>query len=435
MKTFAIHTLGCKVNTYESEAIARTFEAHDYRKVNFKDNADVYIINTCTVTNTGDSKSRQMIRRAIRRNPNAIICAVGCYTQVSPKDIENIEGVDIILGTKYKHQLVDLVEEYQKTNMKIKKIDNIMKEKEFEELEVDVFTENTRAFLKIQDGCNKFCTYCIIPYARGIVRSRKPESVLKQAQLLVDNGFVEIVLTGIHTGAYGIDLQDYDFSMLLYDLCTKVKGLKRLRISSIEINQITSEMIHLMKSNKIIVDHLHIPLQSGCDSVLKRMKRHYTLEQYEDKIQQIRNELGDIAITTDVIVGFPQESNEEFNQTYEFIQKMQYSMLHVFPYSKRKNTPAANMNGQVDEQIKNERVKQLMELSNDLHLKYASKFIGKELDIIFEEEFDDQRLVGHCSNYLKVNVKAPKYLIGKVCSIVITDVNKFGIQGELIGEY
>lgn len=432
MKTFAIHTLGCKVNTYESEAIVRLFEAHDYHKISFKEVADVYVINTCTVTNTGDSKSRQIIRRAIRKNPEAVVCVVGCYAQVAPGDIEAIEGVDIILGTQFRHQIVDLVEDHIKSKQRITKISDVMKEKEFEELDVDVFTENTRAFLKIQDGCNNFCTYCIIPYARGLVRSRKPESVLKQAQTLVDHGFVEIVLTGIHTGAYGIDLDHYRFYDLLVDLVEKTKGLKRLRISSIEINQITEEVIDLIKNNPIIVDHLHVPLQSGSDGVLKRMRRKYTCAQYLEKIEQIRSVLPDIALTTDVIVGFPQETQEEFDETYAFIKQIGYSELHVFPYSKRRNTPAAVMDGQVDETVKNERVKALIDLSKQLHVNYAKRFIDKTVDVIFEEAFDEDRLIGHAGNYLKVIAKADPKWIGQVVPVTIKEVSVLGITGEVL---
>ncbi len=434
MKTFAIHTLGCKVNTYESEAIARLFEAHDYHKVNFKEKADVYVINTCTVTNTGDSKSRQMIRRAIRKNESAVVCVVGCYAQVAPEDIEAIEGVDIILGTQYRHQIVDLVEEHLQSKQKIKKISNVMKEKEFEELDVDVFKENTRAFLKIQDGCNNFCTYCIIPYARGLVRSRKPESVLKQAQELVDNGFVEIVLTGIHTGAYGIDLENYRFYDLLVDLITKTKGLKRLRISSIEINQITDEIIDLIDRQHIIVDHLHVPLQAGSDSVLKRMRRKYTLAEYYEIIQKIRKVVPQIAFTTDVIVGFPQETDEEFEETVEFIKKIGYSELHVFPYSRRKNTPAASMSGQVDEKVKNERVKRLIDLSKELHQTYAKQFIGKNVEVIFEEPFGEGQLIGHSTNYLKIVAEGSQDLIGQVVLVKVEKVNALGIMGSIVKE-
>ena len=431
MNSFAIHTLGCKVNTYESEAIVRLFEAHDYHKVNFKEVADVYVINTCTVTNTGDSKSRQMIRRAIRKNPEAIVCVIGCYAQVSPEEIERIDGVDIILGTQFRDQLIDLIEQHEKSHLRIKKIANVMKEKEFEELNVDVFTENTRAFLKIQDGCNNFCSYCIIPYARGLVRSRLPERVIEQAQTLVDNGFVEIVLTGIHTGAYGLDLEDYHFYDLLVDLTNKVKGLKRLRISSIEINQVTDQVMDLIMNSAIIVDHLHIPLQSGCDSVLKRMRRKYTCQEYLDKIHYISSQLPNIAITTDVIVGFPQETDEEFETTVDFIKQVGYSQLHVFPYSKRRGTPAATMDGQVDEHVKSKRVKTLIELSNKMHLEYAKRFLNQIVEVIFEEKLDDQTLVGHATNYLKINAIGDDSLIGQVCLVKIKEVNVFGIRGEI----
>ncbi len=434
MKTFAIHTLGCKVNTYESEAIARLFEAHDYHKVNFKEKADVYVINTCTVTNTGDSKSRQMIRRAIRKNENAVVCVVGCYAQVAPEDIEAIEGVDIILGTQYRHQIVDLVEEHLQSKQQIKKISNVMKEKEFEELDVDVFKENTRAFLKIQDGCNNFCTYCIIPYARGGVRSRPKEDVLRQAQELVDRGFVEIVLTGIHTAGYGVDLDNYSFYDLLVDLTTKIKGLKRLRISSIEINQITDEIIDLIDRQHIIVDHLHVPLQAGSDSVLKRMRRKYTLAEYYEIIQKIRKVIPQIAFTTDVIVGFPQETDEEFEETVEFIKKVGYSELHVFPYSRRKNTPAAAMSGQVDEKVKNERVKRLIDLSKELHQTYAKQFIGKNVEVIFEEPFGEGQLIGHSTNYLKIVAEGSQDLIGQVVLVKVEKVNALGIMGSIVKE-
>ena len=317
MKTVAFHTLGCKVNTYESNAMLKIFQDAGYQEVDFKEVADVYVINTCTVTNTGDSKSRQMIRKAIRKNPEAVVCAVGCYSQVAPEDIEQIEGIGIVLGTQYRKEIVDLVEEYQKTNQKIVKVDSVKNLRKFEDLNIDRF-KNTRAFLKIQDGCNNFCTYCIIPYARGRVRSRKPESVLKQAELLVSRGYVEIVLTGIHTAGYGEDLENYSFYDLLVDL-VKIKGLKRLRISSIETSQITDEIIDLIGSNDIIVDHLHVPLQSGCDATLKRMNRKYTTEQYLEKINKIRSYLPNIAFTTDVIVGFPGETDEEFQATYDFI--------------------------------------------------------------------------------------------------------------------
>lgn len=416
MKTVAFHTLGCKVNTYESNAMLKIFQDAGYQEVDFKEVADVYVINTCTVTNTGDSKSRQMIRKAIRKNPEAVVCAVGCYSQVAPEDIEQIEGIGVVLGTQYRKEIVDLVEEYQKTNQKIVKVDSVKNLRKFEDLNIDRF-KNTRAFLKIQDGCNNFCTYCIIPYARGRVRSRKPESVLKQAELLVSRGYVEIVLTGIHTAGYGEDLENYSFYDLLVDL-VKIKGLKRLRISSIETSQITDEIIDLIGSNDIIVDHLHVPLQSGCDATLKRMNRKYTTEQYLEKINKIRNYLPNIAFTTDVIVGFPGETDEEFQATYDFIKKVNYSQLHVFPYSPRKNTPAAKMKDQVNDQVKHQRVERLLELSKQLNYDFAMKQIDKTLKVLFEKRSGDY-LIGHASDYLQVKVKTNENLIGEIVNIKI----------------
>ncbi|WP_027089174.1 tRNA (N(6)-L-threonylcarbamoyladenosine(37)-C(2))-methylthiotransferase MtaB [Thomasclavelia saccharogumia] len=416
MKTVAFHTLGCKVNTYESNAMLKIFNEAGYQEVDFKEAADVYVINTCTVTNTGDSKSRQMIRKAIRKNPQATICVVGCYSQIAPEEIRQIEGVGVVLGTQYRKDIVKYVDEYIKTGQMIVKVDSVMNLRKFEDLNIDRF-KNTRAFLKIQDGCNNFCTYCIIPYARGRVRSRDKDSVLNQAKRLVANGYVEIVLTGIHTAGYGEDLQGYSFYDLLVDL-VKIEGLMRLRISSIETSQISDEIIDLIGSNEIIVDHLHVPLQSGCDATLKRMNRKYTTAQYLEKINKIRSYLPNIAFTTDVIVGFPGETDEEFEQTYNFIKKVNYSELHVFPYSPRKNTPAAKMKDQVKDQIKHERANRLLELSKELNRNFALKQIGKSLKVLFEKREGDY-LIGHASDYLKVKVKTDADLIGEIVDIKI----------------
>ncbi|MCR1961702.1 tRNA (N(6)-L-threonylcarbamoyladenosine(37)-C(2))-methylthiotransferase MtaB [Thomasclavelia cocleata] len=416
MKTVAFHTLGCKVNTYESNAMLKIFNDAGYQEVDFKQMADVYVINTCTVTNTGDSKSRQMIRKAIRKNPQATICVVGCYSQIAPEEIEQIEGVGVVLGTQYRQNIVEYVNEYLKTGKMVVKVDNIMNLKKFEDLNIDRF-KNTRAFLKIQDGCNNFCTYCIIPYARGRVRSRSKDSVLNQASRLVANGYVEIVLTGIHTAGYGEDLEDYSFYDLLVDL-VKIEGLKRLRISSIETSQISDEIIDLIGSNEIIVDHLHVPLQAGCDETLKRMNRKYTTNQYLEKINKIRSYLPNIAFTTDVIVGFPGETDEEFDKTYDFIKKVNYSELHVFPYSPRKNTPAAKMPNQVNDHIKHDRANRLLALSNELNRDFALKQIGKSLKVLFEKR-DGDYLIGHASDYLKVKVKTDRDMIGEIVDIRI----------------
>ena len=428
MKTIAFHTLGCKVNTYESNAMLKIFNEAGYQEVDFKEIADVYVINTCTVTNTGDSKSRQMIRKAIRKNPQATVCVVGCYSQIAPEEIEQIEGVGVVLGTQHRKDIVKYVDEYLKTGKPVIKVDNVMNLKKFEDLNIDRF-KNTRAFLKIQDGCNNFCTYCIIPYARGRVRSRDKDSVLNQAKTLVANGYVEIVLTGVHTAGYGEDLDNYSFYDLLVDL-VKIDGLKRLRISSIETSQISDEIINLIGSNDIIVDHLHIPLQSGCDATLKRMNRKYTTSQYLEKINKIRNYLPNIAFTTDVIVGFPGESDEEFEETYNFIKEVNYSELHVFPYSPRRNTPAAKMKDQVDDKIKHERVNRLLELSKELNRDFALKQIGKTLKVLFEKR-DGDYLVGHASDYLKVRVKTTDNLIGEIVEVKINNYEGI-LEGSVV---
>ena len=428
MKTVAFHTLGCKVNTYESNAMLKIFNEAGYQEVDFKQVADVYVINTCTVTNTGDSKSRQMIRKAIRKNPKATICVVGCYSQTAPDEIEKIEGVGVVLGTQYRSDIVKYVDEHLETGEMVIKVDNVMNLRKFEDLNIDRF-KNTRAFLKIQDGCNNFCTYCIIPYARGRVRSRQKESVLNQAQRLVDNGYVEIVLTGIHTAGYGEDLDDYSFYELLVDL-VKIKGLKRLRISSIETSQISDEIIDLIGSNEIIVDHLHVPLQAGSDATLKRMNRKYTTAEYLEKINKIRSYLPNIAFTTDVIVGFPGETDEEFEETYNFIKQVNYSELHVFPYSPRKNTPAAKMKDQVNDQIKHERANRLLQLSKELNHEFALKQIGKTLKVLFEKR-DGEYLIGHAGDYLKVKVKTADNLIGEIVTIKIDKYDEI-LEGRVV---
>lgn len=433
MKKVAFLTLGCKVNTYESEAMLKLFEADGYQEVDFKQEADVYVINTCTVTNTGDSKSRQMIRKAVRNNPEATVCVVGCYSQVASEDVASIDGVGVVLGTQYRNKIVDFVNEYHQTGKPVIHVDDVMKLSRFEDLDINEFSKNTRAFLKIQDGCNNFCTYCIIPYARGKMRSRKPESVIEQAQSLVNHGFVEIVLTGIHTAGYGQDLEGYSFYDLLVDLTTKVKGLKRLRISSIEMSQVTQEIIDLIATSPIIVDHLHIPIQAGCDATLKRMNRHYTTQEFGMKLKELRKKLPSISVTTDVITGFPGETDEEFNQTYNWIKEMHFNQLHVFPYSRRKGTPADRMKGQVDGNIKHERVKKLMELSHELQREFASWQIGKDLEVLIEERHDDY-MVGHASNYLKVKVDLPDSSIGHIYRVHIESQDDTELIGSVVSE-
>ncbi|MCY1048903.1 tRNA (N(6)-L-threonylcarbamoyladenosine(37)-C(2))-methylthiotransferase MtaB [Mammaliicoccus sciuri] len=432
MATVAFHTLGCKVNHYETEAIWQLFKENDYERVDFETNADVFIINTCTVTNTGDKKSRQVIRRAIRKNPDAVVCVTGCYAQTSPAEIMAIPGVDIVVGTQDRHKLISYIEDYKQSRQPINGVGNIMKNRKYEELEVPYFTDRTRASLKIQEGCNNFCTFCIIPWARGLMRSRDPEQVVSQATTLVNSGYKEIVLTGIHTGGYGEDLKDYNLAQLLRDL-EQVENLERIRISSIEASQLTDEVIDVIDKSTKVVRHLHIPLQSGSDTVLKRMRRKYTMAHFSERLQKLHKALPGLAVTSDVIVGFPGETEEEFQETYDFIVKHQFSELHVFPYSMRTGTPAARMTDQIDEEVKNERVHRLIELSNQLAKDYASKFDQTVLEVIPEEKGStDGELVGYADNYMKIGFEGDESLIGELVKVKVVTPGYPINKGKLV---
>lgn len=420
------------MNHYETEAIWQLFKEEGYDRVEYDSISDVYVINTCTVTNTGDKKSRQVIRRAIRKNPDAVICVTGCYAQTSPAEIMAIPGVDIVVGTQDRRKMLTYIDEYKKERQPINGVTNIMKNRVYEELDVPAFTDRTRASLKIQEGCNNFCTFCIIPWARGLMRSRDPEEVINQAQQLVDAGYKEIVLTGIHTGGYGEDMKDYNLAMLLTDLEKKVKGLKRIRISSIEASQLTDEVIDVIDRSNMVVRHLHIPLQSGSNTVLKRMRRKYTMEFFAERLEKLKKALPGLAVTSDVIVGFPGETEEEFMETYNFIKDQKFSELHVFPYSQRTGTPAARMDDQIDEEVKNERVHRLINLSDQLAKEYASRFENEVLEVIPEEQVDGDLYVGYTDNYLKVIFPASEEMIGKLVKVKITKAGYPTNQGEFV---
>ncbi len=432
MSTVAFHTLGCKVNHYETEAIWQLFKDANYERVEFETNADVFVINTCTVTNTGDKKSRQIIRRAIRQNPDAVVCVTGCYAQTSSAEIMEIPGVDIVVGTQDRHKLLDYIQQFQDERQPINGVGNIMNNRTYEELEVPYFTDRTRASLKIQEGCNNFCTFCIIPWARGLMRSRDPEKVVEQATQLVNSGYKEIVLTGIHTGGYGQDLKNYNLAQLLRDLDT-IEGLERIRISSIEASQLTDEVIDVIGNSNKVVRHLHIPLQSGSDDVLKRMRRKYTMAHFSERLTKLHQALPDLAVTSDVIVGFPGESEDEFQETYDFIVNHHFSELHVFPYSPRIGTPAARMDNQIDEETKNVRVHKLISLSNQLAKEYASKFEDEVLEVIPEEMGEEPHtLVGYADNYMKVRFEGDDSLIGQIVKVKIVKANYPINEGKAI---
>lgn len=434
MPTVAFHTLGCKVNFYDTESIWQLFKAEGYKQVDFEETADVYVVNTCAVTNTGDKKSRQMIRRAVRNNPDAIVAVTGCYAQTAANEIMEIPGVDIVIGNQDRDKIMPLVRQFQQERMPINAVRNIMKTRTYEELDVPNFTDRTRAFLKIQEGCNNFCTFCIIPWTRGLSRSRAPEKVLEQAKQLVHNGYHEIVLTGIHTGGYGDDLEDYSLAQLLQDL-ERIDGLNRIRISSIEASQITDEIIEIFQHSEKLCRHLHIPLQAGHDYILKKMRRKYTTAEYADKIAQLQRVLPDVAITTDVIVGFPGETDEMFEEGRAFIERMQFAELHVFPYSKRSGTPASVMEDQVDKEVKNQRVNELIQLSDQLHEQYAKQFEHKVVEVIPESEYGKPGsglISGHSDNYLQVVVQGSKELIGSVLRVKIKETAAGVCRGTIV---
>ena len=423
MKTVGIYTLGCKVNTYESEFIINELKKADYKILPFDDVCDIYIINTCTVTNNSDNKSCKMIRSAIRRNPNACIVVCGCYVESHKDSLE--DGIDIVLGNRDKSKIVDLLNEYFKSKEKICRLYSNRNDL-FEDMEISNFPGRTRAFVKIQDGCDNFCSYCIIPYVRGKCCSKKMDKVISEITSLVENGYHEVVLTGIHTGSYGRDI-DCSFAELLREII-KIKGLIRLRISSIEITELTDEVLDILRESDILVDHLHIPLQAGSNEILKAMNRKYNINDYINKINEIRSIRPNIAISTDVIVGFPGETEELFQETINTCRKVGFSKIHVFPYSERRGTRASLMDNKINNSVKKDRARRLIEVSHELEIDYMKKFIGKNVDVLIEETINGESF-GHTGNYLYV--KSKKSLPhNEIVTLKITDISYPNLIGE-----
>lgn len=414
---FKIFSLGCKVNSYECNAVASALKDAEYEEDN--SNPDVVIINTCSVTATADQKSRQHIRKFQKLYPNAITVVMGCYAQGNAEFIDKEIQPTILIGTSNRNRIVELIEQYQKTKERIVLIDQDTRDFKYEELGVTSCSENIRAYLKIQDGCNNFCSYCIIPYRRGKMRSRNKQEILEEAKYLVEKGYKEIVLTGIHVGGYGQDLENDSFSSLVKEL-SDIKGLESLRISSIEESEIDDELIQLITERKNIAHHLHIPLQAGSNSVLKAMNRKYTKEQFVEKILKIRKLLPNIAISTDIIVGFPGETDDDFLDTVEVAKKC-FDMIHVFPFSARSGTGAARMKNQISPEVKSKRVDALISLSKELWDKYTSRFINQEINVLVER-FDEEKSlnIGHTSNYLEVAIPSKKPQIGELIKVILT---------------
>lgn len=414
MKTVAFCTLGCKVNQYETNAMMQKMIEAGYEVVDFETKADIYIINTCTVTNMADKKSRQMLRRVKEINLEAILVAVGCYAQVAKEKLEQIPEIDLILGINEKNDIVKYVEQASKNTY----VSDVLHQTEFLDFGDVTYTEKTRAVIKVQDGCNQFCSYCIIPYARGRIRSRKPESVIKEITDVAKEGIKEVVITGIHIASYGKDFNtEYRLIDLLEEI-QKVDGIQRIRLGSLEPTLITEEFVTRLKKLSKICDHFHLSLQSGCDETLKRMNRKYTTDQFRHVVELLRNAYPEVHLTTDVIVGFPGETEEEFNKTYEFLKEIKFYKMHVFKYSPRSGTVAAKMPNQIDGNIKEERSNKLIELSDENEKEYNQKYIGKEVEVLLEER-EGEYLKGHTTNYMVVKMKTNENLENTIQKVVV----------------
>lgn len=429
----AFRTLGCKVNQYETAAIEQIFIDAGYQLVSFNSTSDIYVINTCTVTNLGQSKSRQMIRQAIKRNPEAIIVVTGCYAQTAADEVMEIDGVDLVIGTQDRQKIIQYINVIIEERKAINLVSNIFLQKNFEELSAPYFGERTRATLKIQEGCNNFCSYCIIPYARGGIRSRQLDNIIQQAELMVANGYKEIVLAGIHLGSYGRDIGDISLIDVLTAL-EDINGLERIRISSIEATEINDDMIELIRKSNKICRHLHIPLQASTDKILTAMNRKYTLVEYERIINKIRKSIPDIAITTDLIVGFPKENEEDFIEGLAFIKRINFADMHIFKYSKRSGTPAAKMPDQVSNAVKDERSKLVLEVANAGKFAFYQKFLNKEVDILVETCWQEEKSLyeGHTDNYIKVIYQGQSSDLGKIIRVKIDEVGRQHCYGRKV---
>ena len=419
MKKAASFALGCKVNQYESEAIAELFQEKGYEIVGIDEEADVYVINTCTVTNFGDKKSRQLIRKVKRQNENAIVAVVGCYAQTAPQELMKVEGVNLVLGTKDRAQIVEMVENYKAENGVESHVSDIMKERVFEPLSIQKLANRTRAYLKIQDGCSQFCSYCIIPYARGPIRSRDPQDVIAEVKRLAENGFKEVVLTGIHVASYGKDRRDTSLIEILRQV-HEVEGIERIRFSSIEPNVVTEEFAQAIADMPKVCYHFHLSLQSGCDKTLKEMNRKYDTEKYRQAAATLRKYLPEVALTTDIIAGFPGETEEDFQASYDFAKEIGFAKIHAFPYSPKKGTPAAARKDQLLNAVKAERSHRLIELSDKMADDFIQAYVGKEVEVLYERAIGEGVYEGHTTNYIKVKGTSDKDLTNVICRTKIT---------------
>ena len=431
MKKVSFYTLGCKVNQYETNAMAQKFKESGYEIVDMNDDiSDICIVNTCTVTNMSDRKSRHSLRRVKEKNPSAIIAAVGCYAQVAKNDLENMPEIDIVLGNEEKANIVQYVEKFIENEKKLIEIEDIATKKEFEDMGQITYTEKTRAFIKVQDGCNQFCSYCIIPYARGRVRSRNAESIIKEITQIAQNGIKEVVITGIHVASYGRDFGNENGLIELLEKINEIEGIKRIRLGSLEPKIITEEFMQRLSKLEKICHHFHLSLQSGCDATLKRMNRKYTTSEVKEIIERLRRYYDDVMLTTDIIVGFPGETEEEFETTYQFLKQAKLYKMHVFQYSPRKGTRAAVMPNQIDGNIKEARSKKLIELSNENQKMYNQQLVGKEAEVLFEDKEVEDGITyfrGHTQNYVLVKYKTDENLENTIKVVKISDISELPI--------
>lgn len=422
-RTVAFYTLGCKVNQYETNAMEQQFIQNNYKIVDNTEKADIYVINTCTVTNMADRKSRQMLRRVKEINQSAVIVVCGCYAQVAKTELEQIPEVDIILGINEKNKIVQIVEEYLASKNNIIEVADVSKQKEFLDFGDVTYTEKNRAVIKVQDGCNMFCSYCLIPYARGRIRSRKIENVVSEIEKIAKQGIKEVVITGIHVASYGKDFENENIRLInLLEEINKIEGIERIRLSSLEPTIVDEEFAQRLSKLEKICDHFHLSLQSGCDATLKRMNRKYTTARYKEATEILRKYYPNANFTTDVIVGFPGETNEEFNQTYKFLKEIGFYKMHIFKYSPRKGTVAEKLPNQVDGNIKEERSRKLIELSNNMQNEKNSQYIGKTVKVLFEE-YENEYYKGHTTNYMvvKVQTKEQEGFIDNIKDVEITE--------------
>lgn len=434
MKKVAFCTLGCKVNQYETEAMEQLFLKNNYEIVGFNDISDIYVINTCTVTNMADKKSRQMINRAKKNNNKAIIAVVGCYAQAAQDILKNDSTIDIVIGNNMKYNIINIIEEYNNKHNKIQCLIDINKSLKFEAMHISKVNEKTRAYIKIQDGCNQFCSYCIIPYVRGRIRSRDSIDIIDEVKRLANNGYKEIVLTGIHLASYGVDLGNTNLIQLIESI-NEIKNLQRIRIGSIEPNLITDDFAYRISALEKVCPHFHLSLQSGCDLTLKRMNRKYTTDEYCNKVEILRHYYEEPAITTDIIVGFPGETKDEFEYTYNFISKIKFSDMHIFKYSKRKGTKAADLPNQINESIKNERSKILINIANKLKNEYLNKYLNTKQEVLIEEliEIENEKYeIGHTKEYIKVGIKSNSDNNNEIKCVKMTKIRNNMILGEYV---